>query len=230
MGVQGSAQQRLVPARVLVMTPAYAELHCVSNFSFLRGASHPGELVIQAQALGYSALALTDECSMAGMVRAHEAAKKCGMKLIVGAEFHTVDDLHIVLLATSQRAYAQICKLITTGRMGEGIDKGSYRLMRANFEEGLSECLALWIPSSAGAQRSQAAWMRNVFPDRAWIAVVMLTPAPRRHLLSSSHYMLLPVPLLQRQILRTLSMPLNQHVNLDDSNLSNEAMPRVANV
>ena len=62
----------------------YAELHCVSNFTFLRGASHPGELVHQARDLGYSALALTDECSMAGIVRAHEAARDCGMKLIVG--------------------------------------------------------------------------------------------------------------------------------------------------
>ena len=65
----------------------YAELHCVSNFTFLRGASHPGELIYQAHNLGYSALAITDECSMAGIVRAHDAAKKIGFKLIVGAEF-----------------------------------------------------------------------------------------------------------------------------------------------
>src|SRR4051812_128910 len=56
--------------------PGYAELHCLSNFSFLRGASHPEELVEQAAALGYSALALTDECSFAGVVRAHVAVKE----------------------------------------------------------------------------------------------------------------------------------------------------------
>ena len=53
----------------------YAELHCLSNFSFLRGASHPAELVTRAHELGYRALALTDECSLAGVVRAYEAAR-----------------------------------------------------------------------------------------------------------------------------------------------------------
>src|SRR3990170_1061257 len=94
----------------------YSELHCVSNFSFLRGASHPGELVYQAYNLGYSALALTDECSMAGVVRAYEAAKDCGLKLIIGSEFRTVDDMKLVLLAPTQAAYAQVCGLITIGR------------------------------------------------------------------------------------------------------------------
>ncbi|MFT7222233.1 MAG: error-prone DNA polymerase, partial [Candidatus Azotimanducaceae bacterium] len=60
----------------------YAELHCISNFSFLRGASHPEELVSQAAALGYSAIAITDECTMAGIVKAHVAAKEAGIKLI----------------------------------------------------------------------------------------------------------------------------------------------------
>ena len=69
------------------MLPAYAELHCRSNFSFLTGASHPEELVRRAQALGYSALALTDECSLAGVVRAHEEAQRLAFPLIVGAEF-----------------------------------------------------------------------------------------------------------------------------------------------
>jgi len=147
---------------------AYAELHCVSNFSFLRGASHPGELVARAGKLGYSALALTDECSMAGVVRAHEAAKECSLKLIIGAEFRTADDLHIVLLAPTQRAYAQICALITIGRRRS--EKGNYQLSRADFETGLSECLALWIPA-AEIRLSQANWLREQFPQRCWIAV-----------------------------------------------------------
>ena len=147
---------------------AYAELHCVSNFSFLRGASHPGELVVRASELGYTALALTDECSMAGVVRAHEAAKKCGLKLIIGAEFRTADDLHIVLLAPTQRAYAQICALITIGRRRS--EKGSYQLSRPDFETSLSECLALWIPA-AEIRFSQANWVREQFPQRCWIAV-----------------------------------------------------------
>src|SRR5581483_10138641 len=73
------------------MQPSYAELHCLSNFSFLRGASHPEELVARAKALGYSALALTDECSVAGVVRAHLAAEAYGLKLLIGSEFALAD-------------------------------------------------------------------------------------------------------------------------------------------
>ena len=69
-----------------VLVPGYAELHAISNFSFLRGASHPEEMVRQAHTLGYAGLALTDECSMAGIVRAHTAARDCGLKLLVGCE------------------------------------------------------------------------------------------------------------------------------------------------
>src|SRR6476620_3183440 len=73
------------------LLPAYAELHCLSNFSFLRGASHPEELIERAQSEGYAALALTDECSLAGAVRAHLAARDAGMPLVLGSEF-TLDD------------------------------------------------------------------------------------------------------------------------------------------
>jgi error-prone DNA polymerase len=149
-------------------TSQYAELHCLSNFTFLRGASHPGELIYEACNLGYSALAITDECSMAGVVRAHEAAKERNFKLIIGSEFKTGDGLHIVLLAPSQAGYAQICSLITTGR--RDASKGSYKLMRSQFESGLSECLALWIPSD-DPTISQAAWLKHHFSDRCWITV-----------------------------------------------------------
>src|SRR5687767_15253082 len=89
----------------MVSLPDYAELHCLSNFSFLRGASHPEELVERAHALGYAALALTDECSLAGAVRAHLAAKECGLKLIFGTEVTLDDGLKLVLLATDRRSY-----------------------------------------------------------------------------------------------------------------------------
>ncbi|WP_116809106.1 error-prone DNA polymerase [Steroidobacter cummioxidans] len=159
---------------------SYAELHCVSNFSFLRGASHPGELVHEAHNLGYSALALTDECSVAGVVRALEAAEDCGLKLIVGAEFRCHNDLHLVLLAPSQRAYAQICGLITRGRIES--TKGTYDLSRGDFEKDLSECLALWI-APRGARPSEARWLREYFPERSWIAVEMLRrPDDAHHL------------------------------------------------
>ena len=70
----------------------YAELHCISNYSFLRGASHPEELVQQAYELGYDAIAITDECTYSGLVKAHKTAKACGIKLICGAEFVVTDD------------------------------------------------------------------------------------------------------------------------------------------
>ena len=100
----------------MVYLPDYAELHCLSNFSFLRGASHPEELVERAHALGYSALALTDECSFAGVVRAHAAAKECGLHLILGTEIFLEDKLKLVLLATDRRSYGAISALVTTGR------------------------------------------------------------------------------------------------------------------
>ena len=156
---------------------SYAELHCISNFSFLRGASHPGELVYQARNLGYSALALTDECSMAGVVRAYEAAKQCELKLIVGSEFKTVDEMHLVLLAPTQRAYAQICALITTAR--RRVAKGEYRVSRTDFDAGLDECLALWLPP-AQPLPSQAHWVYEKFPQRAWIAVELHRAGARR--------------------------------------------------
>ncbi len=75
----------------MTVLPEYAELHSLSNFTFLRGASHPEELVERARALGYSALAITDEGSLAGVVRAHVAARDRGLRLIIGAEFRLAD-------------------------------------------------------------------------------------------------------------------------------------------
>ncbi len=102
----------------------YAELHCLSNFSFLRGASHPEELVEQAGALGYRALAITDRNSLAGVVRAHVAAQEHNqahpdrpLKLIIGAEITPRDGPPLVLLAPDRRAYAQLSRLITLGRV-----------------------------------------------------------------------------------------------------------------
>ena len=103
----------------------YAELHCLSNFSFLRGASHAEELVTQAKALGYAALALTDECSLAGVVRAHTAAKKLGgIKLLIGAELTLDCGLRLVVIARNRAGYGRLSRLITRGR--RKAEKGSY--------------------------------------------------------------------------------------------------------
>ncbi len=151
--------------------PDYAELHCLSNFSFLRGASHPEELVGRAVDLGYAALALTDECSVAGLVRAHVAARERSLKLIAGTELQLVDGLRLVLLARNRSAYGQLCQLITRGR--RAAPKGAYRLARAALESGLDDCLALWLPPTIPAP-ADARWFRQHFPDRAWLAVELL--------------------------------------------------------
>jgi hypothetical protein len=138
------------------MLPAYAELHCLSNFTFLRGASHPWELIERACELGYKGLAITDECSVAGVVRAHEAVKKSeaaqssAFKLIIGSEIRLEDGLKLVLLAASRRGYGNLCTLITLGR-GRA-KKGGYRLTREDLASGLPDC-----PGSARAGRAIAA-------------------------------------------------------------------------
>src|SRR5690348_15862014 len=106
----------LVPARGVRVIPGYAELHCITNYTFLRGASHPEELVQRAAELGYQALAITDECSVAGVVRAHVAAKENGLKLVAGSELALEDILRIVLLAASLACYEKLCELITCAR------------------------------------------------------------------------------------------------------------------
>ncbi len=151
--------------------PGYAELHAISNFTFLRGASHPEELVRRAGALGYSALALTDECSLAGVVRAHTAAKECDLKLIVGSELCLEDGFRLLLLATNRNGYAHLSRLITRAR--RGADKGEYRLPREALAQGLPDCLALWLPGDAVAI-GDGQWLARAFPDRVWLAVEVL--------------------------------------------------------
>src|SRR4051812_35521263 len=121
---------------------AYAELLCCSNFTFQRGASHARELVQRAKEVGYSALALTDECTLAGIVRAYEAATDADLKLIVGSQFRFPEGDRIALLAPTQTAYTQLCELITRAR--RAAVKGTYRLSRENFTQGLDACIGLW--------------------------------------------------------------------------------------
>jgi error-prone DNA polymerase len=148
--------------------PDYAELHCLSNFSFLRGASHAEELVARANKLGYSALAITDECSVAGAVRAHVAAKRAGLDLIIGTEIQLTGGPKLVLLAQNREGYGNLSALITKGRRNAA--KGSYRLVPVDLDEGLDHCMALLVHGDA----AQACWLAERFPDRAWIAAELL--------------------------------------------------------
>ena len=151
--------------------PDYAELYCLSNFSFLRGASHPQELVARAHELGYRALALTDECSLAGVVRAHLAARELGFHLIVGSLFRLDDGLQLVLLAPDREAYGNLSQLITRGRRRAA--KGAYRLGREDVARLGRGCLALWLPELPPSPE-QAAWVRDTFAGDAWLAVSLL--------------------------------------------------------
>ena len=164
--------------------PAYAELHCLSNFTFLHGASFPEELVRQAHALGYTALALTDECSLSGVVRAHLAARDTGLKLLIGSDFLLEDGLRVVLLAPNRRAYGQISHLITQARRRAA--KGSYHLDRDLLAEvPLEECLALWVPARGALSEEDGRWLQGCFPERLWIAVELLLRGNDRRWLAS---------------------------------------------
>jgi error-prone DNA polymerase len=177
------------------MLPRYAELHCRSNFSFLSGASHPEELVARAQALGYSALALTDECSLAGVVRAHAEAKRAGLHLIVGAEMQLAHPAvkgrpdaqaapRLVLLAQTRRGYGNLAQWVTVARRRAA--KGQYlahpsdvegRVPHAPYLAGLPDCHALLLPAALQPFETvfaHAMWLKTWFgTDRASIAVVL---------------------------------------------------------
>ena len=155
----------------------YFELHALSNFSFLRGASQPEELVAQAKALNYAGLALTDECSLAGVVRAHVAAKEHGVPLIIGTELNCIDGLKVIVLATDRASYGALSRLISKAR--RATRKGCYSLTRTDLENALPGCLVLWLPHTDKAgllrQEPDGRWLRERFTGNLWIGVELTT-------------------------------------------------------
>ncbi len=161
--------------------PAYAELHCLSSFSFQRGASLPEELVARAAALGYAALALTDECSVAGVVRAHTQAKELGLKLLLGAEFRVEDTegslaVTLVVLAHNLQGWGNLCEFITAAR--RKAVKGTYDVSWQGGDfASLQHCEVLLVPPRAitfealcvVCQRTKA-----LFGERLWLALELL--------------------------------------------------------
>ncbi|MGW8305329.1 MAG: error-prone DNA polymerase [Achromobacter pulmonis] len=169
--------------------PGYAELQCQSNFSFLQGASHPEELVARAAELGYAALAITDECSLAGVVRAHVEAKTQKLPLIIGATFRLragpdAAPLDLTLLAQTREGYGNLSELITLARTRA--PKGEYRLAPEDFTapppghehlRHLPECLAILSPvygDDPDRMAQQARWLAATFPRRAWVGLTLL--------------------------------------------------------
>jgi len=151
----------------------FAELHCKSNFSFLDGASHPEELVARAAELGYRGVAITDECSFAGIVKAHIEAKRHKIRLVIGAEFVLAEGIKLVMLAPNRTAYGQLSTLITRARLHA--EKGAYRVSIDDLSWGVADCLALWIPghASIGALIDQGRRLRSLLPN-LWIALELL--------------------------------------------------------
>ncbi|WP_348995294.1 error-prone DNA polymerase [Achromobacter sp. HNDS-1] len=169
--------------------PGYAELQCQSNFSFLQGASHPEELAARAAELGYAALAITDECSLAGVVRAHVEAKTQKLPLIIGATFRLragpeAAPLDLTLLAQTREGYGNLSELITLARTRA--PKGEYRLAPEDFTapppgyehlRHLPECLAILSPvygDDPDRMAQQARWLATTFPRRAWVGLTLL--------------------------------------------------------
>ncbi len=156
----------------------YAELRCRTNFSFLHGASHPEELVERAQALGYAALAITDECSLAGVVRAHLQARGKTMPVIIGSQFRLPDELGpgmLVLLARNRQGYGDLSELIT--RCRARAPKGSYVFTAADLSPDVQGCIALLCPEPGiGIQqiKHQLHWLRDRFQGPHWLAAQLL--------------------------------------------------------
>jgi error-prone DNA polymerase len=152
------------------MSP-YFPLWCKSNFSFLEGASHPEELVEACAQLGLDGLALTDRDGVYGVVEAHAKAREVGVKLIIGSEVTLDDDSTLVLLAADREGYANICRLITAGRLRS--PKGESHVRWAEVCDHAGGVIALW-----GGDRSLLAGeadpvfvahdLRDAFGDRLY--------------------------------------------------------------
>ncbi|MBC3953775.1 error-prone DNA polymerase [Pseudomonas sp. DOAB1067] len=154
------------------MNTDYAELHCLSNFSFQRGASSAQELFQRAERHGYAALAITDECTLAGIVRAWQASKDSGLPLIVGSEMQIEKGPKVVLLVEDLIGYQALCRIITVAR--RRAKKGEYRLLRDDIEVSSSGLLAIWLPDIDGDAQAcleQGRWLCGRFAERLWLGV-----------------------------------------------------------
>lgn len=149
----------------------YAELFCQSNFSFLKGASHPQELIQQAHFLGYEALAITDECSVAGVVRAFSEQQQydLNIKLIIGSLLRLNDELDIILLCPTLAAYQELSRIITNARRRS--IKGEYQLEEWDLKT-CYHCFVLWLPSGQTQQDEHwATWLKKHYGERLWLGL-----------------------------------------------------------
>ncbi|WP_317932096.1 error-prone DNA polymerase [Halioxenophilus sp. WMMB6] len=145
-------------------------LHCHTNFSFLTGASHPEELVNQAAELGYHAIAITDECSLAGVVKAHVQAKLDKIHLIIGSYFRLDNHCQLLVYAPSRDAYAELSGLISLARRRS--PKGEYQLELNDLQFRLKKCLIVWLATPRHANnRWLGKKLAQMFKARLWLGV-----------------------------------------------------------
>src|SRR5215469_13308789 len=150
--------------------PQYAELQVTTNFSFLRGASHPDELVMTAAALGHRAIAITDRNSVAGLVRAHHAAKTVGIRLVVGVRLALGDGTNLLAYPEDRAAYGRLTRLLTLGK--RRAPKGECRLDYADvIAHGAGQLVIVLPPGATQMAVDFAARVAADFRGRAYLAV-----------------------------------------------------------
>src|ERR1700724_309069 len=148
--------------------PRYAELQVTTNFSFLRGASHPDELVVTAAALGHQAIAITDRNSFAGIVRAHHAAKEVGIRLVIGCRLDLRDGTSLLAYPTDRAAYGRLTRLLTLGK--RRAPKGECHLDYADVVAHGEGQIVVVLPSAHGDVAEFAARRAADFSGRAYLA------------------------------------------------------------
>lgn len=154
------------------MTSRYAELQCASHFSFLRGASACDELFAQAVVCGLEALAVTDRNSVAGIVRAHEAAKATGVRLIVGCRLELLDGAAIMVYPTDRAAYSRLCRLLTLGKGRAG--KGACHLDWSDLADHANGLIAVLVTDRADTQcRQRLSALSGIFGSNAYCALTL---------------------------------------------------------
>lgn len=148
----------------------YAQLFTTTNFTFLTGASHPAEYVYRAYELGYDALAITDECSLAGIVKAFVAAEQLNFKLIIGSRFRLSNGMELIAIAPSRAAYAELSGFITLAR--RRAEKGTYEAHFEDLRFRLRSCLIIWtVKLGQSISEDVVNELSNAFRDRLWIGI-----------------------------------------------------------
>lgn len=186
-----------------VLSPLWADLEVTSNFSFLRGASHPEELVERAAALGYTHIAITDHNTLAGIVRAYSASLKCNIRLIVGCRINLLDGAPLLVYPENIEGYSQLCQLLTVGNLRA--EKGKCHLYKKDVLVHLQYVQAIALPPQRLSQLIQPGnafskdveEYKNYFGSRLHIAL-------QRRYLGDDHKLLYCI----RQIAQQQNVPL----------------------